>query len=173
MNVRDGSRRTSGPHEDWDGRAFRRIVADWYGIQRSRGEQFLLVSFELFFQLMSRSPLGLCDFTSRKLSYWFWPHSVVTMGPRIGVSLHVNPCWAGWRRRRRDFELTGCVVLWGWAASSVVWLMFSSTVGCVRAASRSGGDVAWSARWASLVGRCRSWTADSNIAVCQPCSVKV
>lgn len=33
--------------------------------------------------------------------------------------------------------------------------------------------VAWSARWASLVGRCRSWTADSNIAVCQPCSVKV
>src|SRR5271166_1413395 len=84
MNARDGSRRTSGPHEDWDGRSGRRIVADWYGIQRSRGEQFLM-SFELFLQLMSRSP--------RWASRLHPPQTVLlvlyafgcTMGPRIGV----------------------------------------------------------------------------------------
>jgi hypothetical protein len=58
-----------------------------------------------------------------------------TMALELVFSRPVNPCWAGCRSR--NFELMGCVVLWGWAASPVVWLRFSSMAWSAWAASCS------------------------------------
>ena len=85
------------------------------------------MSFELFVLLIVVvTALGF-DFTRPgKLSYWFCTHLLAL--------------WA--------LELA----FWDLAVSPVVWLRFSSAVWYARAASRSGGEVAWSARWASPVG---------------------